>query len=53
MVLPLEDTIYMVPRPLQKLDGDSPLCPHRPPFINEYHPLELQRGPKPQLSSIC
>ena len=25
--LPRRDTIYMVPRPLQKLGGDSPLCP--------------------------
>ena len=29
MVLYREDAIYMVPRPLQKLGGDShPLCPH-------------------------
>ena len=47
MVLPLKDAIYMVPRPLQKLDGDSPLCPYQPPFINEYHPLELQRDLNP------
>ena len=25
-VLPRKDAIYMVPRPLQKLSGDSPLC---------------------------
>ena len=28
MVLPRKDAIFMVPRPLQKLGGDSPLCPH-------------------------
>ena len=27
IVLPWEDTIYILPRPLQKLGGDSPLCP--------------------------
>ena len=27
MVLPRNDAIYMVPRPLQKLGGNSPLCP--------------------------
>ena len=30
MVLPREDTIYMVPIPLQKLGGDSSLCPQLP-----------------------
>ena len=28
MILPQEDAIYMAPRPLQKLGGNSPLCPH-------------------------
>ena len=27
MVLPRNDAIYMVPRPLQKLGGDSPIMP--------------------------
>ena len=27
MVLPRNDAIYMVPKPLQKLGGDSLLCP--------------------------
>ena len=30
MVFPREDAIYMVPRPLQKLGGDSSLCPQLP-----------------------
>ena len=28
MVIPQENAMYMVPRPLQKLGGNSPLCPH-------------------------
>ena len=34
MVLPREDAIYMVPRPLQKLGGDILLCPHHAYTMN-------------------